>query len=168
MNSFIEKISSYNLLNYLLPGILYVAIMNLITELDLVQENILIGVFLYYFIGMIISRFGSLIVEPVFKRLKIISYEDYSDFVKASKKDEKVNLLSEVNNTYRSIVSLIFLILLSAIYLKVYDWAGVSNDIVNYILIVVLLILFGFSYRKQTGYISKRIKANLNNEGKYD
>lgn len=162
MQSFIEKISSYNLFNYLLPGVLYVGIMSLLTELDLIQENILIGLFLYYFIGMIISRFGSLFVEPTFLKFGIISYENYSDFVKASKEDEKVSLLSEVNNTYRSLVSLLFLIILSSIYLLIEDCFSISSGITNYSLLSILLILFIFSYRKQTGYISKRIKANLN------
>ena len=56
----LEKISSYNIFNYLFPGILFVFIANALIGYNLIQENILIGVFLYYFIGMAISRVGSI------------------------------------------------------------------------------------------------------------
>jgi len=47
--------------------------------------------------------------------------------------------------------------------LKIYDAMGFkfSTDNFNqYVLIVVLLIMFLYSYRKQTKYITDRIKAN--------
>ena len=39
MKEIIDKISSYNLFNYLFPGIIFVIILREITKYDLVQEN---------------------------------------------------------------------------------------------------------------------------------
>ena len=50
MEEILEKISSYNLFNYLLPGILFAVISKEITTYSFLHENIIIGLFLYYFI----------------------------------------------------------------------------------------------------------------------
>src|SRR5215471_3847551 len=102
-----DKLSSYNLFNYLFPGVLFVVLAAAFTKYDFVQSNILLGLFLYYFIGLIISRFGSLVLEPLLKRTGFVRFADYADLVTASKKDEQITLLSEVNNTYRTLGSLV-------------------------------------------------------------
>jgi hypothetical protein len=160
MKDILDKLSSYNLFNYLLPGIIFVVLASKVTHYSFVQQDILIGAFLYYFIGLVISRFGSLVIEPLLKCLSFVKFADYKEFVFASKQDEKLELLSEVNNTYRTLCSLFILLLSLKLYEKIEgrfpdlkDWDGI-------ILVVLLLITFLFSYRKQTSYITKRIKAN--------
>ena len=94
MKDLLDKISSYNLFNYLLPGILFVCISKYLTDYNFIQDNDFIGAFLYYFIGMVISRFGSLFVEPILKRISFLKFADYKSFVSASKKDDKIELFS--------------------------------------------------------------------------
>jgi hypothetical protein len=105
MNTLLEKLSSYNLLNNLLPGVVFCYVTTEITGYKLVQKNVLIGLFLYYTIGLIIGRIGSLFIEPILKHFSPVS--KYDDFVNASKIDKKIELLSETNNIYRTITSLI-------------------------------------------------------------
>jgi len=155
MKEIIEKISSYNLFNYLFPGILYVIILNKITTYNLIQENIFIGVFLYYFIGLVISRIGSLLIEPILK--KVIVFADYSDFISASKEDNKIELFSEVNNMYRTLISLFAVILVSKLYDILSDNFIFLKVVLPYLLVTLLIILFIFSFKKQTAYIVKRI-----------
>lgn len=157
----LDKISSYNLFNYLLPGILFVFIAKEAIGYNLIQENNLIGAFLYYFIGMVISRFGSLFIEPLLKKIKFLKFSDYKNFVKASKKDTKIELLSEVNNTYRTILSMLILIALSKSYLYFKNVWNISHNTTIFFTITFVLLLFLFSYRKQTNYITKRIDANI-------
>src|SRR4030042_1443125 len=105
MKEILDKLSSYNLFNYLLPGIIFVILAGKITHYSFVQEDIILGAFLYYFIGLVISRFGSLVIEPLLKCLSFVQFADYKDFVSTSKKDDKLELLLEVNNTYRTLCS---------------------------------------------------------------
>ena len=72
MKEILDKLSSYNLFNYLLPGVIFVVIANKVTHYDFIQDDIVIGAFLYYFIGMVISRFGSLAIEPILKYLSFL------------------------------------------------------------------------------------------------
>jgi len=157
MKEIIDKLSTYNLFNYLLPGILFVIIAKYFTDYDMILENNLIGAFLYYFIGMVISRFGSLVIEPILKKIKFVKFANYGDFISASKEDSKIELFSEINNTYRTITAMFFLLLLLKMY-NYFDYQyhfakGISFGIV----IILILLMFLFSYRKQTSYITKRI-----------
>lgn len=130
---------------------------------NLIQENNILAAFLYYFIGMSISRFGSLVIEPVLIKLKILKYENYKSFVKTSKPDPKTEVLIEVNNTFRTVASIFFLLLITMAYELINSYIDISKHLENIILIILLLLLYLASIRKQTKYISKRIEANENN-----
>jgi hypothetical protein len=161
MKELLDKISSYNLFNYLFPGVVYAVIMEYWTKTTLIQENILASAFLLYFIGLVISRMGSLIIEPILKKIGFVKFADYSDFVKLEKDDKKLEILSEANNMYRTLTSLFLIILMSKAYFLIagkYDFQGQTNI---WVISISLFILFLFSYRKQTSYITKRIKAKL-------
>jgi hypothetical protein len=160
----IEKLSSYNFFNYLLPGVLFVVLADACTKYSFVQSNIVLGAFVYYFVGLVISRFGSLVLEPLLKRTGFVRFADYGDFVRASKMDEQIALLSEVNNTYRTLVSLMILLGALRLYQSLDEKFKFNSEWAMLSLGLTLLIMFAFSYRKQTAYISKRIKSAVRKE----
>lgn len=160
MKEILDKLSSYNLFNYLLPGIIFVVLVSKVTHYSFMQQDIIIGAFLYYFIGLVISRFGSLVIEPFLKWFSFLRFTDYKDFVSASKKDDKLELLSEVNNTYRTLSSLFILLFSLKLYEKIEGRFSILKEWSAIILMMLLLIIFLLSYIKQTSYITKRIKAS--------
>ena len=159
MDKIIEKISSYNLFNYLLPGILFVIILEELNIYSLIQNDLIIAPFLYYFIGLVISRFGSLIVEPTLKKVKFLKFINYKNFVLASKKDSKIDVLSEENNMYRTFTSMFVLLLLLKIYTLAENQFPILKAWNLLIVTILLLILFLYSYKKQSDYIAKRVKV---------
>ncbi len=161
MREILAKISSYNLFNYLLPGVLFAVILQELGIYSFIQDDLIIGVFVYYFIGLVVSRFGSLIVEPFLKKITFLKFVKYKDFVFATKKDSKIEILSEASNMYRTFVSMISMILILKIYKVVEYQIPELQDWNPLILSVLLLIMFLFSYRKQSQYITKRIKSHL-------
>lgn len=160
MKEVYDKLSSYNIFNYLFPGILFVVLSRVFVGYNFILENDFLGAFLYYFIGMVISRFGSIIIEPVLKKISFLKFEAYKNYVDACKKDTKIELLSEVNNTYRTLVSMVLLLLLLKLYFFLDIKFRFTKDTAYLTFLALLLLMFLFSYRKQTNYISKRIKAN--------
>lgn len=160
MKDIIDKISSYNLFNYLFPGVVFVVMADAITGYSFVQQDVVLGFFLYYFIGLVVSRIGSLVVQPLLERTSFLKCAEYKDYVSATKKDEKVELLSEVNNTYRTLCACFGLLVL----LKLVEILGRKFSIPQgwelFILVVILLVIFLFSYKKQTAYVKKRVEAN--------
>jgi hypothetical protein len=160
MTELFDKISSYNLFNYLLPGVLFAVVASKLTHYSFLGYEVVVAAFLYYFIGLVVSRFGSLVVEPLFRFTGFVKFYDYKSFIAACKKDPKIELLSEVNNMFRTLCSLFVLLVL----LKLYEQLGVRWPLLERFhviaLIVLLFVTFAFSYRKQTEYVNKRIRAS--------
>ena len=156
MSELLQKLSTYNIFNYLFPGVVFVILLNRYTEINLVVDDVILGMFLYYFFGLVLSRIGSILIEPALRRTKIVQFSDYARFVRASKLDDKIELLSEVNNMHRTIIAM--LVVLLAI--------SICNGSVTCLLTTGLLgivTLFVLSYRKQTSFITKRIDEALRN-----
>jgi hypothetical protein len=155
MNEIIAKISSYEIFNNLLPGIIFVVLTEEFTNYSIPQDNLFVAVFLYYFIGLVIGRVGSLIVEPFLKFVKFLIFEKYEIYVEATKKDSKIEILNEKNNMYRSFISTLLLF----IFVKWYEGIDIPQleSWNQCILLIALLLLFLISYKKQTSYIKKRI-----------
>lgn len=159
MNELLDKISSYNVFNYLLPGTLFAVLATKLTSYQLVQDDLLTAAFLYYFVGLVVSRVGSLVVEPVLKRIGFVTFAPYSDFVATSSEDSKLEVLSEVNNMYRTLASLFLLLAVTTVFERFARSSAFLTSAIPYLLVASMLILFLFSYRKQTKYITGRIET---------
>lgn len=164
MNELINKLSSYNLFNYLFPGVLFVVLLKETTTINLINDSVIEGAFLYYFIGLVISRIGSVLVEPILLFFKFIKYADHVEFRKAENQDTQLKLHLEINNMHRTLIALIFvwllIIILNLLGLKI----DLRNEIVEVLLITLLLVLLLFSFKKQTKFINKRIQFVLKEE----
>jgi hypothetical protein len=163
MKNILHQLNLYNVFNNLFPGVLFVIIAKSTTDYNFVQEDNFLGVFLYYFVGMTVSRFGSVIIEPLFKKIKLLKFRDYKEYIVASRQDAKIELLSEVNNTYRTLNSMMFLLLI----LKFCNFLSIKFELNDTFLLTCLILLttalYLFSYNKQTNYITKRIDFSIKN-----
>ena len=110
MSSILEKLDSYQILTNLLPGAFFGMTLKIFFGLTLPTQNVGEDIVVYYFMGLIINRIGSLIVEPVLKKYRFIEYAPYHDFVKALKTDSKIDTLSEMNNYTRSLLTSVLLL----------------------------------------------------------
>ncbi|MBD5149985.1 MAG: hypothetical protein HDT18_06355 [Oscillibacter sp.] len=162
MEKFIEKLDSYKILNNLLPGFILVYLFELSMGIIITQGKVIENLLIYYFVGMIVSRIGSVIVEPLCKKVKLVKYADYGDYVRASKKDKKIDVLSETNNMYRSILAALLIVLIANIGIRILP--EIVFNYSNFVAIVILGALFFISYRKQTNYIAKRVRKTLEME----
>lgn len=161
MSDFLDKLSSYNLFNYLLPGTLFAGLGSAYSSYSFIHDNLLIAVFIYYFLGLIISRVGALIIEPALRKLGFLNFTDYRAFVTASRRDKALVTLSETNNMYRTLCSLILLLAGLLALDAVVTIFPILTEMIHYVLFFLLLILFLCSYRKQTDYISRRVRADI-------
>ena len=157
----IEKLSQYNFLTNILPGTVLCILLHYLVGYKLMLENSYLSGILFYFVGMINGRFSSLVVEPLLKKTKVIVFAPYKNFVLAEKEDAKITQLSQENNTYRSYVSVMIVTL--AAYVYKYTLAEYSFFQQNgiFILFALLVLLFIFSYRKQTEYVKRRVDTAI-------
>lgn len=167
----IEKISVYEIVNNVIPGSIYIVMMESLTRFRILTGSLFFDVVLIYFAGLVISRIGSLFLEPLFrweykKGKAFLVFAPYGDYLKAEMIDKsgRVRYLSMVNNMFRCLTATVFCILLTVIYNfmqpKLYSW-GINNNSLTVIGSVFLVLLFAFSYKKQTEYVKKRVEFVL-------
>ena len=157
MKEIMDRLSSYNIFNYLLPGVLLAVFGSRLTDFALLIENPFAAAFLYYFYGLVVSRIGSLLVEPILKRLGYVSHSEYEQYVSASKSDDHILILSEVSNMYRTLSSL-FLCLIVVISCEFLSKSiGLTTWASNGIALAAFGALFAVSYVKQSAYVVSRI-----------
>ena len=166
VTNILGKLSSYNFFNNLYPGVLFTFLLRNIYGIELEWNNWIEAIVGCYFLGMIMSRLGSIVVEPVFKKFSIIEYISYSNYVKANNTDKIINILSETNNTYRTLLAMFFLLILFGVGIIVNKLClsyGITffQDYKEWELLIFFVILFGYSYKKQTAYIYKRVNEVL-------
>ena len=157
MQGVLEKISSYNIFNFLFPGTIFAYFSDQLTDTSFIQDDLLIAVFVYYFLGMVISRVGSLLVEPFLNKIGFITFSDYEEFLKASRNDPMISTLSEVNNTLRTMISLLLFAIGTISYHHISSASSSFATYAPYGLLLLMLLLFLLAYRKQTAYMTKRV-----------
>ena len=167
MEKLIERISVYEILNNIIPGTIYVILVEKMTFFRIRTNNIWLDIVLYYFIGLIIGRVGSLVIERFLKRIKWVQFSPYSEYVKAEQKDFRVREMTTINNMYRTYASVALCFLFTEVCSQIWtitqgmNWKGL---VARYVLGIVLLVLFIISYFKQTKYVYDRVdtinKAN--------
>lgn len=156
MNELLNKLSSYNIFNYLFPGAVFCIIAEHIkimpSPTDLAQQLLW-----YYFVGMVISRVGSVVLEPILQWVKFVPKGDYPAFLRASKVDEKLEVMIEVLNTFRTMASAFLMLLIGVFLAWVSGHVGISVEWRERLALFAVLLLFLASYRKQSAYVKKRI-----------
>ncbi len=161
MDKFIDKLSSYNLLNNLIPGGGFSYLLQHIYSIDILGSSVVENFFIYYFVGMFLNRLGSIVIEPLAKKVKFVSYSDYHDYVVASKMDNKIDVLLETNNLYRTIATSGLLIIVIKIYTYAEQYISWLSCATPYIAASTLTLVFLFSYKKQTKYLKDRVDIIL-------
>lgn len=157
MNQLLEKLGSYQILTNLLPGAFLGLSLNFFFDINLPSENLGEDILIYYFIGLVVNRTGALIIEPFLKKIRFIRFEPYKKFVQALRNDSKIDVLSENNNLFRALLTCIILLPL----IKLGQWLSASyawfSSSWKWLVIILIFLLFLFSYKRQCSYICKRI-----------
>ena len=175
----IEKISVYEVVNSIIPGAIYVVAVEKLTDVQiLAHNNLLTNIVLIYFFGLIASRIGSLVIDPLLKvklpvfNKSFLNLAPYPDYIKAEETGRaRVRYLQMVSNMYRCLTATGLCILLTVIgvvfcpFLKAY---GIGYNTIKIVACILLFLLFVFSYKKQANYVRQRveyiIKTDTNND----
>lgn len=157
IESMAEKVSAYQIFNFLLPGAVFVAAFGHVSGHALVSGNVVVDLIVVYFTGMTLSRVGSLMIEPICKWTRIVTYANYEDYLEAVKRDAIIPTLLQENNTYRTLAATFLALLFVKIALYFQSRLTSTNLHLNWLWLIALFVLFLLSYRKQTAYIRKRV-----------
>lgn len=152
------KISSYNIYVNLFPGAVFIFLYEKITKTQIFIDNVFVNIVICYFAGFVISRISSVVIEELLKILHnkegtitFLHRAEYKDYISAAQKDDFIKLMNECNNVFRSFITVFSLLITVALLngYKIYDKET--------ILLVLMVILFLLSFRKQTKMIKNRV-----------
>jgi hypothetical protein len=157
MGDVISKISSYNIFTNLIPGVVLAYAMDRLQIYSFSSLSAIVDLIVYYFLGMVMSRIGSIIIEPLLRAIGFLESIDYSQYIIAEGKDPKVAVLLESSNLYRSMCAVLVTTLLTYLVKMLaahFEWSLRSIEIWA---VVFISVLFFLSYRKQSSFIAKRV-----------
>ncbi len=185
INGIMEMIGAYEILNNVIPGAIYAALVEKFTSLRFIKGDFIIDIIVYYFVGLLIGRIGSAFIrrpsknkkETMLKGIKCrvrsllwakpeterCSEDNYDDYIKAEKVDAKVSRLSLIGDMYRTLASVSICVLLTIILdlLKVntmifsISWVKIITVIIG---CVIMAFIFRSAYVKQAYYIRSRVR----------
>ena len=162
MENFLNKLENYNILNYILPAVVFDVSCRYYIKVELIPtDNIFISIFIYYFLGLVISRIGSLIIKPLLWKLKVLNKKDSSectDFYKAEEQDSKIKVLFADYNIYRNFIATFFLLLVFKFAYEVKNCLNINSTVIFTVSFILLFVLFIMSYKQQLTYIHRRIE----------
>lgn len=161
MESILQNISEYRLLNNLIPGGFFVGVLSWAGGWASNEVNFIFILAISYVAGAILSRLGSIIVEPIAKKVFKVEFSSYDDYCQAEKRYPKLTTLNTENNIFRTFVVMSACLLLGAPIIGLFgmgDGRALSLLVIASALSVVIFML---AYIKQTNYIVGRIKSEL-------
>lgn len=158
MDKIIDKISSYHIFNNLVPGYLFLIISSQIIGKGLIIDSLIYSFFEAYFIGTIISRISSLVIEKIIVKIWKLRKEPYDKYIEANKKDDKLEILNQDCNMYRSLCTLMLIELSLKIMVMFEITRLINKDFLILVTLTLLSILFALSFVKQNRFISSRVK----------
>lgn len=157
MNEFLkslsEKLSAYQLFNFIYPGAVFLGILSYKgVPLGMLKE---IWWFLLasYFLGMTISRFGSIVIESICLKFGWIEKYDIKRYADNIAKNSFTAILLELTNIYRTNCSMGILLFLCTIFKYQQD-----DKCCMLFVEVLFVLLFGISFIKQHHYLEDKLK----------
>jgi len=160
MHEVVSKFSSYNLFNYLVPGTILCLLLQAWQLIDLDAIDIAAKLVVFYVVGMVVSRVGSLLLDPMMKSAGLIPRSNYNDYVRAASQDDRIRVLLETSNTYRTMTSACAIRLIAHLLSVALPKAWLEHDLARAIVIAASTALFAFAYIKQNRSVTRRVGAN--------
>jgi hypothetical protein len=158
MGDLLSKLESYRILNYLLPGTVFIFACDVLGIYKFESQNLFVLAFIAYFLGMTLSRIGSLFLEKPLEWIGFTKRSSYDHFILAEKADNKISTLMEEANTYRTIVATATIVGLADFVKSLLAQGTVTTRVVVTLLLISLILIYLFAYRKQVKYLARRIE----------
>lgn len=153
----LDRIGSYNLFNNLLPGAIFCYLADRYFDAALISGDVFVDFFVFYFVGLICSRFGSLVLENVLRKIGLIATIGYQDFLRREQADTKLQAILEARNSYRSLLACVILLILYGTFLRLVSLFPILDEWRDWIFTLALAVVLAAAYVKQDRYVRERV-----------
>jgi hypothetical protein len=152
-----DKLDAYNLVANLVPGAALTYALHFSKFPTPSPGHIGAFLLVAFVAGVTANRLGSLILDPLLRRLKFLKPKDYRSFLVREKEDDKLDALVANSGLYQSFFTA------GAIYLLALLSSAAAAYLTKQGLLTALVIcgmlVFLFALKNEDGYIHSRIEA---------
>lgn len=163
MDKLVSCFSKYHIMETLIPGFIFIVLIDLLI-IDIGEYDFIILTILAYFIGVIISRISSIFTKKFLFKFTKEKGVKYSDYINATKNDEKIEELSMDKNLYRNLVTVCLLLLLTKFTQNIKIVKYIGLDLFIIIILIFLIVLFSISFIKMNSIIIERVNVSKKNK----
>lgn len=163
LKEFVAKLTRYDWFTVFVPGLFAVVAFEKLGIGEFLSVGLLKALIYIFMVGIVSSRIGASIVEPIARIKRFgLSYK-YEDYLEFRNKDSKgAEMLIGNSNFYRGMVGAFLLVLFTLLLSYLKHRLGLSSKAYATIVLSALLFLFADSYRRQLVFINKRINKSKN------
>jgi hypothetical protein len=156
----LDRFDAYNFVTSLIPGAALLLALGASGFPTPDLKNVIPFIVVSFALGAISNRLGSLAIDPLIRRLRLLPKKDYDSYIRASEHDRKLDAIVQNANLYRTFATagLVYFSLL--LLRKVAVAVGISQSYFAQILLAVAILIFVAAYIGQDRYISKRVQAH--------
>ena len=154
-----DKLDAYDVLANLVPGAALTYALHF-SQFPTPAPNDWAAFLLVAFVaGVTTNRIGSLILDPILRKLKFLKPKNYESFVASERSDKKLQTLVSNHGLYRTFFTagLIYLLLLGLS--SMFPSLASANQLVFILFVVAGMTVFLFAFRKEDDYIHTRVNA---------
>ncbi len=160
MEKLINNFSKYHIIETLIPGFIFIMLFKLLI-VNIGKNDFIFLTILAYFVGIIISRISSIFTKKLLFKFTKEQGIKYSDYIKATKNDEKIEEFSMDKNLYRNLVTVCLIILFVKIMQNTKIMKFISMDFLIITILVFLIFLFSISFIQMNSKIVERAKISI-------
>lgn len=162
MDFIAKKIDNYNLFTNIVPG--YIMLMFNIYYFEILIPSILEQLVYAYIIGLTLNRIGSIITAKVLLLFTKEKGENYSKYIKACKQDDKIEVLLQQRNEFRTICTLFIVCIIEMAGHYIVNKLYIPTDIIMVLVLIILVVIYGISFCKHNKYIADRVRNGCKNQ----
>lgn len=155
----IPTLPLYEVANSLIPGVTALVYAGWLFGFEpscVSLSNGLIFACMAYVVGQFLSRCGSLVIEPLARKLRMVEFS--KEYYSEEKKDKKLPILLRKANEYRTLVAEGLALLFATIVAFLLAIIRMKRFLCLLALLFVGIMVFFAAYTKQMKAISNRIK----------
>ena len=153
VKSITDKLSTYQFSNFIYPGAVFLGILKFKGVKIPMLDNVWWLLLASYFLGMVISRFGSIVIEWISVKATLITKYDIKAYAKHLKADSFTGIILELANIYRTLCAMGLILMVCTII----GYNG-ADKCCMILLEIMFVILFWMSFIKQYHYLLNKLK----------
>ncbi|GLR46525.1 hypothetical protein [Sphingomonas astaxanthinifaciens] len=158
-----DKLDAYNLVANLVPGAALTYAFHATGIPSPKPEDIGAFVLVAFVIGVTVNRLGSIVLDPLMRKLRLLKPKDYRSFVTSEREDKKLETIVANAGLYHTFLTA-GVVFLSALLFRS-TLSQLNHDLLATVLVLMGMAVFFLAFRKEDGYIHTRIDVSVARQG---